>query len=206
MKGYIGRMTPNHTETPILAPTRRLNTKERDVFNRVVAEFAHLTASDEEQLTQYCEAVVRYQIAAKETKKNPLVSTPVVNRSTGNIVGDKLGRNPAWITLKESQTAMNSLARRLMIDASSANKRQSLLTKKARALSGIESQSIADNAVLASITEEQIQAEIQIAAAKYKDATPEVLRQEAIWVLTVLRPILADDPCTDPDIAYLFGC
>lgn len=116
-----------------ITPTRRLNAKERAVFERVVSEFTHLQASDAEQLTQFAEAAVRYEKAAKDTKKNPTVSSPVVNRATGNVTGEKIIRNPAFITLKEAQTAMNSLGRRLLIDAHSAEKRQRLLTKRVRA-------------------------------------------------------------------------
>jgi hypothetical protein len=123
----------NATRLDAITPTRRLNAKERKVFDRVVADFTHFQPSDAEQLTQLAEATVRYEAAAKETKRNPTVSLPVINRASGNIVGEKVVRNPAYATLKEAQTAMNSLARRLMIDAHSAEKRQRLMTKRVRA-------------------------------------------------------------------------
>jgi len=189
-----------------IVPTRRLTAKERSVFDRVVSDFVHLQGSDAEQLTQYAEAVVRYQTAAKEIKKNPNISIPVVNRATGNIVGEKLVRNPAFATVKETQTQMNTLARRLMIDAHSAEKRQRLLTRKARALAAVESKHSSDSSLLAGITEEQIKAEIEMAAKIYIHATPDVLRQDAIWTLTVFNPMMSIDPCTDPDLAYMYSC
>lgn len=191
--------------TPIepISPTRRLTPKERKVFDRVTSEFVHLQASDAEQLTQYAEAVVRYQTALKETKANPTVTAPVVNRSTGNVVADKVVRNPAFITLKESQAQLNTLARRLLIDASSADKRNRLLTKRARTLAAIESKHSSDTALLDGLSEEQIEEQIAIAALKYPAAGPDVLTQEALWMLTVFNPMMAVDPCSDPDLAYM---
>lgn len=121
-----------------LLPTRRLTAKERAVFDRVSSQFAHLTASDAEQLTQYAESSVRYEAAVRETKKHPTVSQPVINRTTGNVVGEKPVRNPAFATLREAQAQMVSLGRRLLIDAHSADKRQKLLTRKSRSLTAAE--------------------------------------------------------------------
>jgi hypothetical protein len=116
--------------TSPLEPTRRLTTRERRVFDRV--------SNEPEHLTQYAEAVARYEDALKSTKKHALISVPVVNRSTGNVTGTKQIRNPAFATLKESLSQANTLARRLLIDAHSAEKRQRLLTKRARAAAGKE--------------------------------------------------------------------
>jgi len=102
-----------------LRPTRRISTRERAVFDRILRDFRHLRPSDAEMLTQYAETVVRYEIAAKETKKQPVVSVPIVNRASGNVTGEKQTRNPAFATLRESQQQMTALARRLMIDAAS---------------------------------------------------------------------------------------
>src|SRR5450631_2173706 len=99
-----------------LMPTRRLNSKEREVFKRVKDEFSHLTNSDAEQLTQYAETIIRHQLAVTETKRHPTVSTPITNRATGNIVGSKDVRNPAFVTLREASAQMVSLGRRLLID------------------------------------------------------------------------------------------
>lgn len=129
----------------MLKPTRRLNAAERAVFDKVCADFVHLAPTDAEMLTQYAEAAARYQTAAKETKKNPTVSVPVINRASGNIVGQKVVRSPSFVTLKEAQSQMNALARRLLIDAHSAEKRQRLLTKKARALQASEQAQAASN-------------------------------------------------------------
>jgi hypothetical protein len=189
-------MDPN----PALTPTRRLTAKERAVFDRVASEFNHLTSSDEEQLTQYAEANVRYQVAAKATKKHPTISLPVINRSTGNVTGEKIVRNTAFATLKESQAAMNSLARRLMIDAHSAEKRLRLASKIARSAFGIVASEVAANIAALSITEEQIQAAVQDASKKYPAMPPTQLRDYAIWVLT--DPYLNSAP--DDVDAYLF--
>lgn len=179
------RNHPNSIPNETLTSTRRLSSKERAVFDRVTSEFVHLAASDAEQLTQYAEAVVRYQTAAKETKKSSTVSIPVVNRATGNVTGEKIIRNPAFATLKEALSQMNALARRLLIDAHSAEKRQRLLTKKARALVAAETQSASSEAALANLSEEQIEEELESLrqANVYSLATSEFLRQYAIWRL-----------------------
>jgi hypothetical protein len=129
---------------------------------------------------------IRYEEATKETRKNPTVSTPVVNRATGNIVGERIIRNPAFATLKEAASAIRSLARRLMIDAHSAEKRLRLLTKKSRALVAAESQA-ADDATN-TITEEQIAAKIKEQKAQGLAYDEVGLRTNAIWLLTVHDP------------------
>ena len=179
-----------------ITPTRKLTVKERKVFDRVLAEFIHLAPSDAEQLSQYAEAVIRYEKATKESKRHPTVSIPVVNRATGNIVGDKVVRNPAFATIKEAQSQVTALARRLMIDAHSSEKRQRLLTKKARALAASEAKSASNASALNSVTEGQIQAEMVEVANLYTNATVEVLRQEALWRLTVCYPVL-NEPSED---------
>ena len=108
------------------------------MFRRILSEFQHLSTSDAETLTTYAEAVVRYDAARRETKKNPTVQTPVINRSTGNITGTRSARNPAFATLREALAQMTTLARRLLLDPASANKRATLLTKRARALRASE--------------------------------------------------------------------
>ena len=190
-------MDPN----PTLIPTRRLTSKERAVFDRVASEFVHLTPTDEEQLTQYAEAVVRYTSAAKSVKKSPTISLPVVNRSTGNVTGEKIVRNPAFISLKEASSATASLGRRLMIDAHSAEKRSRLATKRARAELGIVASEVAANIAALSITEEQIEAVMRDASKTYTAMPLAQLRDYAIWVLT--DPYLNSAP--DDDDAYLFA-
>ncbi len=175
-----------------ITPTRRLPAKERAVFEKVLADFIHLQPSDAEQLTQYAEAVIRYRTAEKDTRKHPTVSTPVVNRSTGNVVGEKLVRNPAFATMKEAQTQMNSLARRLLIDATSADKRQRLLTKKARSLAASEATSAESKSAVANLTESQIQTRIEELRKKYIHATEDTLRAMAIWEITECDPLLAE--------------
>jgi len=185
----------------LIAPTRKLINKELDVFNRVLSESVHLTSADAEQLTQYAEAVIRYETALKQTKKHPTISVPVINRSTGNVTGEKRVRNPAFVTLKEALTQMNVLARRLMIDAHSAEKRQRLLTKRSQAMAASESKMAADSAVKNSITEKQIQAAMKMLAADSYFATEHVLRQHAIWYLTIYLPS-SNDPESDEDIYF----
>lgn len=174
-------------ETPI-APTRKLKAAERRIFDRVTSSFLHLSPSDSEQLTQYAEAVARYEAAIKETKLRPLLSIPIINRSTGNVTGEKTVRNPAFATIKEATGLITSLARRLMIDAHSAEKRQKLLTKKARALAACESKSASDAEILGAINEEQIRAEMCNQAKTYIHASEDALRQNALWFLTVFQP------------------
>ena len=93
---------------------------------------------------------------------------------------------------------MNSLARRLMIDAHSAEKRLRLQSKKARSAAGVVASDVADSAL--NITEEQIQAKIVELAKVYTEATPDALRMEALWHLVEGRP----DRFSDEDDAYLF--
>ena len=139
-----------------ITPTRRLSKKERSVFDRVLADFSHLKSSDAEQITQYAEASIRYADAARDTKKNPTVKVPVINRSTGNVTQYRDVRNPSFRTVKEATSDMNSLARRLMIDSASQNKLLVLESKRARAATGKASMTVWERTVLASITEEQI--------------------------------------------------
>jgi hypothetical protein len=186
-------MEPNTTLTT-LTPTRRLSAKERIIFDRLTSAFTHLQPSDEEQITQYAEANVRYQIAAKETKKNPTISVPVVNRSTGNVTGEKSVRNPSFTTLREATSQMNSLARRLMIDAHSSEKRLRLASKKLRSASGVVASNAASNVALASITEKEIKAEMRAVAKMYTAMTPMQVRAEAIWRLT--------DPYLNPQFLH----
>jgi phage terminase small subunit len=184
------------TSTASIVPTRRLPAKERAVFDKVLTDFIHLAPSDAEQLTQYAEAVVRYRKAEKDTRKDPTISTPIVNRATGNVVGQRTVRNPAFATMRESQAQMNSLARRLMIDATSADKRQRLLTKKARSMAASESASADAQAAIKNLTEEQIQATMDEFRKKYTYTTEAVLRADVMWYLTVAKPLL-DDPDGD---------
>jgi hypothetical protein len=158
-----------------ITPTRRLNGKERIVFDRVLDNFSHLKTSDAEQLTMYAEASVRYADASRDTKKNPTVKVPVINRSTGNVTNYKDVRNPQFRTVKEATSDMNSLARRLMIDSASQNKLLVLESKKARAGTGKASMTLWEKTVLASVTEAKIIS---------KMAEADCSRQFAIELLT----------------------
>jgi phage terminase small subunit len=178
-----------------LTPTRRLNKAERTVFDRVNAEFIHLTPSDAEQLTSYAEAVVRYEVAVKETKKHPTIAIPVVNRTTGNVTGERITRNPAFATMREAMAQMVSLGRRLLIDAHSADKRQRLLTKKSRAMTAAEAKHAADGSAVAELDEGTIQTKMDELRKSLIAASDDVLRLEAIWYLTVYLP-----SCNDTDL------
>jgi phage terminase small subunit len=158
-----------------LVPTRRLLKKERAVFDRVASQFSHLKQTDEDMLTRYSEASVTYTEAVRQTKKHPTVKTPVINRSTGNVTGYKEVRNTAYRTVSESQSQLNSLARRLLIDAASENKRLLLQSKLSRAASGLDSLARSEREILASLTEEQI---------TFKMAERECSRESAIDLLT----------------------
>lgn len=144
----------------VITPTRRLTAKERKVFERVISEFAHLSVTDADMLTRYAETSLRYVDALKETKKSPTVKQPVINRSTGNVTGYKEIRNPAFRTLTEAQSQLNSLSRRLLIDAASENKRLILQSKKSRAFTASEQATRSARDILASITEERIESEL----------------------------------------------
>lgn len=177
-----------------LVPTRRLSARERKVFDRVASEFTHLKSTDEDMLTRFAEASIRYADAAKSTKQHPMVSKPVVNRSTGNIVGETLIRNPLFRSVSEAQSQMNSLGRRLMIDAASENKRLILLSKKARSASGLEADAIAGRDYREHISEEQIEEEIQTTLDRGEFhwlTTDEMRRSFVIWYLT--DPYLNDN-------------
>jgi phage terminase small subunit len=140
----------------VLVPIRRLTGKEKKVFDRVVSDFDHLNQTSAEMLCRYSEAFVRYEDASKEVKRHPTVKQPVVNRSTGNVTGFKEIRNPAFRTLAEAQSQLNSLARRLLIDAASETKRLTLQSKKARSFSALEHEVRNERDIRASLTEEQI--------------------------------------------------
>jgi phage terminase small subunit len=144
----------------VITPTRRLTAKERKVFERVISEFDHLSTTDADMLTRYAETSARYVDALKETKKYPTVKQAVINRSTGNVTGYKEIRNPAFRTLTEAQSQLNSLSRRLLIDTASENKRLILQSKKSRAFTASEQADRSERDILASITEEQIETEI----------------------------------------------
>ena len=184
------------SETALLKPTRRLSTAERRIFDRIRREFVHLVTSDAEQLTQYAEAVARYETAAKEAKKHPTITVPVINRSTGNVVGEKIARNPAFATVKETQQQMNTLARRLLIDPASAEKRARLLTKKARALAASEQAQAAQIDAAPKWSQEQIKETMRRIAPRFA-ATPAVdLRSAAICELE-LQECATDPECAD---------
>ena len=187
-------------ENDLLTPTRRLLKAEREVFERIRSEFVHLSVTDAEQLTQYAEAVARYEAALRETKKHPTVSAPVVNRRSGNIVGEKVIRNPAFVTLRESQAQMTTLARRLMIDAHSAEKRQRMLTKKARALAAAEQAQAADASRV--FPEEQIAAMMADLIRRGYIPRGDALRNLAISDLEIRAYIVGVED--DPEFADLF--
>jgi hypothetical protein len=149
-----------------ITPVRKLSAKERKVFDRVASDFSHLGPTSSEMLCRFAECAVRYEDALKDVKKHPTVEQPIVNRSTGNITGYKIVRNPAFRTLAEAQSQMNALARRLLIDAASENRRLTLLSKNSRSLSADEESSRREREIRDSITEEKIEAAI----ARYRNS------------------------------------
>lgn len=183
------------SETALLKPTRRLKSAARKVFEQVSSSFVHLAPTDAETLTQYSEWSAIYQEALRETQRSPTVSIPVINRSTGNVVGERTARNPAFATLREAQQHVTSLGRRLLIDAHSADKRQRLLTKKSRALAASE-QAQAAQTDAPKWTEEQITEMMRRIAPRFA-ATPAVdLRSAAICELE-LQECATDPECAD---------
>lgn len=192
-----------NSETSTLKPTRRLKPAARKVFDGVLSSFVHLGPSDAEQLTAYAEWSAIYAEALRETQRRPTVSVPVINRSTGNVVGEKTTRNPAFATLREAQQHVTSLGRRLLIDAHSADKRQRLLTKKARALAASEHATAAKDDARASFSEEQIGDTMRELRQHGYTLRGEALRNLALTQLETRAYIagMADDP----DCAYLFA-
>lgn len=180
-----------------LKPTRRLKPAARKVFDKVSSGFVHLAPTDAETLTAYSEWSAIYAEALRETQRSPLVTVPIVNRSTGNVVGERTTRNPMFATLSEAQAHVTSLGRRLLIDAHSAEKRQRLLTKKARALAAAEhAQAESTDDVAPKWSEEEI-AKMMRRLAPTLASTPAVnLRSAAICQLELIE-CAADPECAD---------
>ena len=180
----------------LLAPTRRLPAKERRVFDEVLSNFVHFGPSDAETLTQYAEAVIRYEKAAKEAKRNPTLTLPTFNKATGNQTGTRVVRNPALTTIKEAQTQMATLARRLMIDPSSAEKRARLLTKRSRALLASEQAQAANKDISRKFSE----AEVEAMMRQLQDQNTVVHRAENLRDVAIFHLELIE--CgKDPDCA-----
>ena len=177
----------------VVMPNKRLAAKERRVFDRVVSEFAHLKQSDADMIARYSEAFIRYETAAAQVKRYPMVQKPTINRSTGNVVGTTPVRNPLFRTVAEAQSQMNSLARRLLIDAASENRRLSLQSKKARSAAAVAAESATR------YTEEEIEREALERAKRFPLATAATLRQLAI---DVFDDFFSPD-WDDPELEYL---
>jgi phage terminase small subunit len=183
-------------------PVRKLSAKERKVFDRVVSDFSHIGQTASEMLCRFAEASVRYEDAVKDIKKNPTVKTAVINRSTGNIVGYKEVRNPAFRTLSEAQSQMNALARRLLIDAASENRRLTLLSKKSRALNADEEAYRDEKQCRDSLTEEQIAEGYErfVAGYGWPYAHDEETKRNIV-IEWLCEPLFHMKPCTEEQLA-----
>lgn len=190
-----------NSATSTLKPTRRLKAAASKVFEGVSSSFVHLTAADAEQLTQYAEWSAIYSDALRETQRSPTISVPVVNRTSGNVVGERITRSPSFATLREAQQQVTSLARRLLIDAHSADKRARLLTRKARALQALEAEQAAITAQ--TFTEEEIEAEMNDLIRRGYTPRGEALRNAALDYLRIKREIAGIED--DPDCDVLFA-
>ena len=181
-----------------ITPVRRLSAKELKVFNRVASDFSHLGPTSSEMLCRFAEASVRYEDAVRDVKKHPTVEQPIVNRSTGNVTGFKVVRNPAFRTLAEAQSQMNALARRLLIDTASENRRLTLQSKKARSLSADEEASRTEQACRDALTEAEIAEGYTRYVALYGVpfwCTDDMARELVIeWLCD---PIFHMKPCTE---------
>lgn len=184
------------TDAQTLKPTRRLTAAESRVFRQVSSDFVHFGSTDAEMLTAYAEAVVRYQDAAKEAKRKPTLTVPTFNKATGNKTGKKIIRNPALTTVKEAQQQMMSLARRLLIDPASAEKRQRLLTKKARAMAASEQAYAAQSDAAPKWSEEEITTMMKRLAPAFASTPAVDMRSAAICELE-LQDCAADPECAD---------
>jgi P27 family predicted phage terminase small subunit len=76
-----------------------------------------IQATDSAILEAYCLAYVRWQQAELTlAREGQTVSTPIVNKSTGNIVGNKISRHPASVIAKDERAAVQSLSAKLGLD------------------------------------------------------------------------------------------
>jgi len=130
----------NKTTLLLIEPTRKRSAKERREFDRIVANNPHLTAADARPITDLAILNVRIADSDTEVKKTPNIQVPQINRSTGNIVGHKPARNPAFATLREARVQAHRLDRQLLIGPQFAAKRLRLLTKQAQAAQAIETE------------------------------------------------------------------
>lgn len=187
-----------------LRPTRRLNKREKSTFDGIRSSFSHLTGADSELLTMYAETAERYRVAARDAKKSPTLAVETFNKSTGNATGVKVIKNPAATMAKESLSALTSLARRLLIDPASAEKRQRLLTKKSRALQAAEQAEAEQTG--RQFAEADIGAMMAELINRRYILRGHALRNAAIRELELLHD-LADtaDMVNDPEFAHLFA-
>lgn len=178
----------------ILEPTRRLAPKERRQFERVVGQYSHFLPGDADALTRLAVAYARYIDAEKDTRKNPMVQIPVVNRSTGNVTGHKPARNPAFATLKEMAQLIARLERNLLIGPAYDAKRQAMLTKRARAAQGAAEDAAEESAIDSAITPEVIAAEIEDVESTFGPDyfTPEQAEHVALHHLRIVYPLLVE--------------
>lgn len=99
-----------------IEPTRKLKTPEKKVFVRTLASYPFLRSEDAELLTAYSEQMALYESAKQQAEKEPTVTVPQYNRSTGNQVGTKVVRNPAYATMSQALTQTRLLSRRLSMN------------------------------------------------------------------------------------------
>lgn len=179
----------------LIEPTRKLSAKERREFNRIVASGPHLTPADGRVIADLAGLYVRRAEADADARKNKTIEQPIINRSTGNIVGTRQVRNPAFVTLRETSVQIGRLERALLLLPSQASKRLRLLTKQAQAAAENEQQHADEYQRHVAISDEDIQGLMDYWRSGRKglidrpddwrniSADPELLRQAAIDLL-----------------------
>jgi len=99
---------------------RDLSAVAKRLWKRLVAANIHLDESTTELLAAYCESYANWCLAQSDIREHGLtLKEPVVNRSTGNVVGYKVVKNPSVTIAKDEKQAMQSLAAKLGLDPTS---------------------------------------------------------------------------------------
>lgn len=94
-------------------PPTGLDKIARREWKRLTADLV-FAATELSALATYCQAYSHWLEALAIVRREGLtISTPIVNRSTGNIVGHKIARHPATTVGKDERAAMLQISNRL---------------------------------------------------------------------------------------------
>lgn len=101
------------------------------LWKKVTAEYSHLQSADTELLVAYVQSWEMLQLAQDALREHGLIiSQPITNKTSGNIVGHRLTKNPAATAAKDAMAAMQSLSTKLGLDPSSRERLGVDLAKK----------------------------------------------------------------------------